>query len=138
MEQDLGNDYEKVMFNNGHEKEGCPVWYLVLENCLNDPNISSNGENQRKLLHWLIQFVEKDIRKLNFSLTSTDSIHLVIDLQNITYYEYRNVYKVIYKFLKLLTDNYPEFVAKQVFHEACLPQFLPSLSLSNLSFSLLS
>ncbi|KAJ8442858.1 hypothetical protein Cgig2_022224 [Carnegiea gigantea] len=118
LEQDLGNDYEKVMFTNGHDKEGYPVWYLVLEECLNDPSISSNVENQRKLLRWLIQFVEKNIRKLNFSLTSINSFHLVIDLQNITYYEYRNVYKVIYKFLKLLTDNYPEFVAKQLWINA--------------------
>lgn len=116
LEQDLGNDYEKVMFTNGHDKEGCPVWYLVLEECLNDPSISSNVENQWKLLHWLIQFVEKNIRKLN--LTSINYFHLVIDLQNITYYEYRNVYKVIYKFLKLLTDNYPEFVAKQLWINA--------------------
>jgi len=114
LEQDLGSEYEKVMFTNGYDKEGYPVWYLVLEECLKDPSISSNTGTQWKLLRWLIQFAEKNIRKLNFSLSSISSFHLVIDLNNSSYYEYRNLYKVIYKFLELLNDNYPESVAKQV------------------------
>ncbi|KMT20173.1 hypothetical protein BVRB_1g001830 [Beta vulgaris subsp. vulgaris] len=39
---------------------------------------------------------------------------LVIDLKRLTWYGNRDLYKVIYKFLQVLHDNYPEFVAKQL------------------------
>lgn len=137
-DENLGNDYNNVMFIHGYDKEGYPVWYLVLEDVLND-NLSqitsSDEQKQRIFLRWLIQFVEKNIRKLDFTTNGKNSFMLVIDLKRLTWYGNRDLYKVIHKFLQVLHDNYPEFVAKQVFHKTKFAQFsvLESQSIRNFS-----
>lgn len=118
LEEDLefNHDYNNVMVTHGYDKQGYPVWYLVLEDVLGD-NLSYNEQKQRKLLRWLIQFTEKNIRKLIFSTRKVYSISLVIDLKSLTRYGNGDLYRVVYKFLQLLHDHYPEFVAKQVFNK---------------------
>ncbi|GMH00348.1 hypothetical protein Nepgr_002187 [Nepenthes gracilis] len=112
LDEDLGNDYDKVVFTHGTDKGGRPVVYNVFgefqKQELNQSTFS-DAEKQKKFLRWLIQFLEKTVRKLDFSPTGVCSLVLVTDLKNSPGYGK----KVINKFLQLLQDNYPEFVSKQ-------------------------
>ncbi|KAL9229055.1 hypothetical protein vseg_004571 [Gypsophila vaccaria] len=114
LQEDLGNSYDRVLFTHGFDKEGYPVWYFVLGELLK--MTSCDDEHQHKFYCWLIQFVEKNVRKLDIS-TSTGgrkSFVLVIDLETYLWHVSRDSYKVISRFLQLLHDYYPEFLEKQV------------------------
>ena len=117
LDEDLGSDYEKVVFTHGHDKEGRPVVYNVFGEFQNKElyqNTFSDAEKRKKFLKWLIQFLEKTIRTLDFSPKGVNTLVLVNDFKNSPGFGKRDLYKVIDKFLELLQDNYPEFVAKQV------------------------
>ncbi|KNA21441.1 hypothetical protein SOVF_043240 [Spinacia oleracea] len=117
LEEDLGNDYEKVVFTHGVDKHDRPVCYNVFGEFQNKElyqNTFSDAEKRKKFLRWLIQFLEKTIRTLDFSPKGVNSFVLVNDLKNSPGYGKRDLYKVIDKFLEILQDNYPEFAAKQV------------------------
>ncbi|XP_010683337.2 patellin-3 [Beta vulgaris subsp. vulgaris] len=117
LDEDLGNDYEKVVFTHGVDKQGRPVCYNVFGEFQNKElyqNTFSDAEKRKKFLRWLIQFLEKTIRTLDFSPEGINSFVLVNDLKNSPGYGKRDLYKVIDKFLEILQDNYPEFAAKQL------------------------
>uniref|UniRef100_A0A7C9EGD1 CRAL-TRIO domain-containing protein n=1 Tax=Opuntia streptacantha TaxID=393608 RepID=A0A7C9EGD1_OPUST len=117
VDDDLGSDYEKVVFTHGHDKEGRPVVYNVFGEFQNKElyqNTFSDAEKRKKFLKWLIQFLEKTIRTLDFSPKGINTLVLVNDFKNSPGFGKRDLYKVIDKFLELLQDNYPEFVAKQL------------------------
>ncbi|GAB2271903.1 hypothetical protein Dimus_006731 [Dionaea muscipula] len=118
LEEDLGGaDYEKVVFVHGFDRKKRPVVYNVFGEFQNKElyqNTFSDAEKQKKFLKWLVQFLEKTVRKLDFSPTGISSLVLVTDLKNSPGYGKWDLYKVTNKFLQLLQDNYPEFVAKQV------------------------
>ncbi|XP_021748636.1 patellin-3-like [Chenopodium quinoa] len=117
LDEDLGNDYEKVVFTHGVDKHNRPVCYNVFGEFQNKElyqNTFSDAEKRKKFLRWLIQFLEKTIRTLDFSPQGINSFVLVNDLKNSPGYGKRDLYKVIDKFLEILQDNYPEFAAKQL------------------------
>ncbi|KAH9627021.1 hypothetical protein KSS87_020670 [Heliosperma pusillum] len=118
LEEDLGNEeYSKVLFTHGFDKEGRIVCYNVFGEFQNKElyqNTFSDAEKRKKFLKWLIQFLEKIIRDLDFSPKGINSIVLVNDLKNSPGYGKRDVSKIIDKFLVILQDNYPEFVARQL------------------------
>ncbi|RVW21538.1 Patellin-3 [Vitis vinifera] len=75
----------------------------------------SDEEKRMKFLRWRIQFLERSIRKLDFTPGGVNTIFQVNDLKNSPgpgKWELRQATK---QALQLLQDNYPEFVAKQVF-----------------------
>ncbi|XP_022740283.1 patellin-3-like [Durio zibethinus] len=118
IEQDLGNDLEKVVFSLGFDKEGHPVCYNVYGEFQNKElyqKTFSDDEKRQNFLRWRIQFLEKSIRKLDFRPGGICTIVQVNDLKNSpgpAKWELRQATK---QALHLLQDNYPEFVAKQVF-----------------------
>ncbi|KAL9269823.1 Patellin-3-like protein, partial [Drosera capensis] len=117
LEEDLGSDYENVVFVHGFDKEKRPVLYNVFGEFQNKElyqNTFSDAEKQKKFLMWLVQFLERTARKFDFGPTGINSLVLVNDLKNSPGYDKWDLYKVANKFLQLLQDNYPEFVAKQV------------------------
>ncbi|KAJ9166904.1 hypothetical protein P3X46_021593 [Hevea brasiliensis] len=118
LEEDLGNELEKAVFMHGFDKEGHPVCYNVFgafqdkelyQNCFADE------EKRVKFLRWRIQFLEKSIRKLDFSPNGVCTIVQVNDLKNSPGPAKRELRQATNQALALLQDNYPEFVAKQVF-----------------------
>ncbi|KAL9260937.1 Patellin-3-like protein [Drosera capensis] len=116
-EEDLGTEYEKVVFVHGFDKEKRPVVYNVFGEFQDKEfyqNAFSDAEKQKKFLKWLVQFLERTVRKFDFGPTGINSLVLVNDLKNSPGYGKRDLYKVTSKFFQLLQDNYPEFVAKQV------------------------
>ncbi|GMJ11676.1 hypothetical protein HRI_004836800 [Hibiscus trionum] len=118
LEEDLGNELEKVVFMHGHDKEGHPVCYNAYGEFQNKElyqNTFGDDEKRSKFLRWRIQFLEKSIRKLDFSPTGISTIVQVNDLKNSPGLGKRELRQATNHALNLLQDNYPEFVAKQVF-----------------------
>ncbi|MED6168169.1 hypothetical protein PIB30_009386 [Stylosanthes scabra] len=119
MEENVGCDeLEKVVFMHGLDKEGHPVCYNIFgefEDKELYKNTFSDEEKRQRFLRWRIQLLEKSIRKLDFKPGSISTIVQVNDLKNspgLAKWELRQATK---EALQLLQDNYPEFVAKQVF-----------------------
>ncbi|KAI4343513.1 hypothetical protein L6164_010853 [Bauhinia variegata] len=118
MEANLGNDLEKAVYMHGFDKEGHPVCYNIYGEFQNKElykKCFSDEEKRQKFLRWRIQFLEKSIRKLDFTPGGICTIVQVNDLKNSPgpgKWELRQATK---QALQLLQDNYPEFVAKQVF-----------------------
>ncbi|GMI85108.1 hypothetical protein HRI_002180100 [Hibiscus trionum] len=118
LEEELGNELEKVVFMHGFDKEGHPVCYNAYGEFQNKElyqNTFGDDEKRSKFLRWRIQFLEKSIRKLDFSPTGISTIFQVNDLKNSPGLGKRELRQATNHALNLLQDNYPEFVAKQVF-----------------------
>jgi hypothetical protein len=117
LEEDLGTELEKVVFTHGVDKEGHPVCYNaygafqdkeLYQNCFADE------EKRAKFLKWRIQFLEKSIRKLDFSPSGICTIVQVSDLKNSPGPAKTGLRQATNQALSLLQDNYPDFVAKNV------------------------
>ncbi|XP_043715087.1 patellin-1-like isoform X2 [Telopea speciosissima] len=118
LEEDLGNDLEKAVFMYGSDKEGHPVCYNVYGEFQNKElyqKAFSDEEKRQKFLRWRIQFLEKSIRKLDFSPDGICTMVQVNDLKNSPGLAKRELRLATRQALLLLQDNYPEFVAIQVF-----------------------
>ncbi|XVE55039.1 hypothetical protein DITRI_Ditri03aG0129200 [Diplodiscus trichospermus] len=118
LDEDLGDDMEKVVFMHGQDKEGHSVCYNVYGEFQNKDlyqKAFSDEEKRLKFLRWRIQFLEKSIRKLDFSPGGVSTIFQVSDLKNSPGPGKRELRLATKQALQLLQDNYPEFVAKQVF-----------------------
>ncbi|KAI9073154.1 hypothetical protein K1719_044886 [Acacia pycnantha] len=118
VEEDLGNDWDKVVFTHGYDKEGHPVCYNVFgefENKELYQNTFSDEEKRQKFIRWRIQFLEKSVRKFDYSPTGISKIVQVNDLRNSPGLGKREHRQATNQALQLLQDNYPEFLAKQVF-----------------------
>ncbi|XP_068659332.1 patellin-3-like [Aristolochia californica] len=119
LEEDLGNDLDSVVFMHGYDKEGHPVCYNVYGEFQNKElydKTFSDAEKRQKFLRWRIQFLEKSIRQqLDFSPSGIGSFVQVTDLKNSPGPGKRELRQATNQALNMLQDNYPEFVAKQVF-----------------------
>lgn len=118
LEEDLGAELDKVVFTHGFDTEGHPVCYNVYGEFQNKELYQStfaDEEKRKKFLKWRIQFLEKSIRKLDFGPTGICTIFQVNDLKNSPGPAKRELRQATSQALQLLQDNYPEFVAKQVF-----------------------
>ena len=117
LEEDHGNDWDKVAFTHGYDKQGHPVCYNVFSEFQNKElyqNTFSTEEKRHKFLKWRIQFLEKSIRKLDFSPTGISSIVQVNDFKNSFGIGKRELWQATKLAVQLFQDNYPEFLAKQV------------------------
>ncbi|XP_058786443.1 patellin-3-like [Vicia villosa] len=119
LDENLNDEYlERTVYMQGHDKEGHPVCYNIYGEFDNKEvykKTFSDEEKRQNFLKWRIQFLEKSIRKLDFNPGGISTIVQVNDLKNSpgpTKWELRQATK---QALQLLQDNYPEFVAKQVF-----------------------
>ncbi|KAK1436683.1 hypothetical protein QVD17_02465 [Tagetes erecta] len=118
LEEDLGREQEQVVYMQGVDKEGHPVCYNAYGEYQNKELYNetfSTEEKRTKFLRWRIQFLEKSIRKLDFSPNGICTILQVIDFKNSPGPFKRELRQATNQALQLFQDNYPEFVAKQVF-----------------------
>ncbi|KAG9136701.1 hypothetical protein Leryth_004477 [Lithospermum erythrorhizon] len=118
VDEELEDHLEKVVFMHGSDKEGHSVCYNVYGEFQNKELYSktfSDEEKRGKFLRWRIQFLERSIRKLDFSPGGINTIFQVSDLKNSPGPGKRDLRIATRQALQLLQDNYPEFVAKQVF-----------------------
>ncbi|XP_057457059.1 patellin-3 [Lotus japonicus] len=120
VDEDLGSEWDKVVFTQGHDKLGHAVCYNVFGE-FEDKELYqktfSDDEKRQKFIKWRIQVLEKSVRKLDFSPTPTaiSTIVQVNDLKNSPGLGKWELRQATNQALQLLQDNYPEFVAKQVF-----------------------
>ncbi|XP_071693158.1 patellin-3-like [Rutidosis leptorrhynchoides] len=107
IKEDLGTEkLEKVVFMHGVDKEGHPVCYNAVAG-----ETFSDEEKRNQFIKWRIQLLEKSIRKLDFSPNGISTIVQVNDLKS-TPAPFRKELRQVFQ---LFQDNYPEFVARQVF-----------------------
>jgi hypothetical protein len=102
---------------HGYDREGHPVCYNVYGEFQNKElyqKTFSDEEKRLKFLRWRIQFLERSIRKLDFSPSGISTVFQVNDLKNSPGPGKRELRLATKQALLLLQDNYPEFVAKQV------------------------
>ncbi|KAM5574826.1 patellin-3 [Rosa sericea] len=121
VDEDLGDDLEKVVFMHGYDREGHPVCYNVFGEFQNKELYQKtflDEEKRTKFLRWRIQFLERSIRKLDFSPGGVCTIFQVNDLKNSPGPVKSELRLATKQALQLLQDNYPEFVVKQVFVNA--------------------
>ncbi|KAG6431967.1 hypothetical protein SASPL_103539 [Salvia splendens] len=111
---------EKVVFLHGADKEGHPICYNAF-GAFQDKELYNNtfgdAEKRGKFLRWYILLLEKNIRKFDFSPDSICTIVQITDLKNMPglILFKKDFRQATNEALQLLQDNYPEFVAKQVF-----------------------
>lgn len=118
-EEDIGSGLEKVVYMQGVDKEGHPVCYNAFGEFQDKElyqNAFADAEKRSKFLRWRIQFLEKSIRKLDFSPDGVSTIVQVNDLKNSPglFLFKKELRQATNQAVQLLQDNYPEFVAKQV------------------------
>ncbi|KAL6184332.1 hypothetical protein ACLB2K_045734 [Fragaria x ananassa] len=121
VEEDLGDDLEKVVFMHGYDRDGHPVCYNVFGEFQNKELYQKtflDEEKRTKFLRWRVQFLERSIRKLDFRPGGVCTIFQVNDLKNSPGPAKSELRLATKQALQLLQDNYPEFVAKQVFINA--------------------
>ncbi|KAI4366804.1 hypothetical protein MLD38_022628 [Melastoma candidum] len=118
LEEDLGTELNKVVVSHGVDKEGHTVCYNVFGEFQNKElyqNTLADEKKWKKFLKWRIQFLEKSFRKLDFSPTGINTIVQVNDLKNSPLITKKELRLATRQAVQLLQDNYPEFVARQVF-----------------------
>ncbi|KAG7033429.1 Patellin-3 [Cucurbita argyrosperma subsp. argyrosperma] len=118
VDENLGDDLEKVVYMHGYSREGHPVCYNVFGEFQNKDLYTktfSDQEKRTKFLRWRIQFLERSIRKLDFHPGGISTLFQVNDLKNSPGPGKRELRLATKQALQVLQDNYPEFVAKQVF-----------------------
>ncbi|CAI9114999.1 OLC1v1015831C1 [Oldenlandia corymbosa var. corymbosa] len=119
-EEGIGSGLEKVVYMHGVDKEGHPVCYNAYGE-FQDKEVYqiafADAEKRSKFLRWRIQFLENSIRKLDFTPDGVNTIVQVNDFQNSPglFLFKKDFRQATNQALQLLQDNYPEFVAKQVF-----------------------
>ncbi|XP_058731146.1 patellin-3-like [Vicia villosa] len=118
LDEKLGDELEKAVYMHGFDKENHPVCYNIYGEFQNKElykKTFSDEEKRQNFLRWRIQFLEKSIRNLDFNNGDACTIVHVNDLKDSPgpgKWELRQATK---QALQLFQDNYPEFVAKQVF-----------------------
>ncbi|GAB2277657.1 Patellin-3 [Dionaea muscipula] len=117
-EEVYDEELEKVVFMRGVSREGNPVCYNAYGEFQSKEvyqKVLGDEAKRQRFLRWRIRFLEKSIRELDFRPGGVSTIVQVNDLRDspgLGKWELRATTK---QALQLLQDNYPEFVAKQVF-----------------------
>ncbi|CAN6887184.1 unnamed protein product [Brassica oleracea] len=109
-----GAEFEKMVFTHGVDKQGHVVIYSSYGEFQNK-EIFSDKEKFNKFLKWRIQFQEKCVRSLDFSPEAKSSFVFVSDFRNAPGLGKRSLWQFIRRAVKQFEDNYPEFVAKELF-----------------------
>ncbi|KAG9136686.1 hypothetical protein Leryth_004476 [Lithospermum erythrorhizon] len=119
-EETTSEGLDKVVYLHGIDKEG----HIVLYNSFGEfqdkelyQNTFADAEKRTKFLRGIIQFFEKTIRNLDFTPDGICTLFQVIDLKNSPglFFFKKDLRQAISHALQLFQDNYPEFVAKQVY-----------------------
>ncbi|KAL0845395.1 hypothetical protein Bca101_018641 [Brassica carinata] len=118
LDENLGDDLDKVVFMQGQDRKKHPVCYNVYGE-FQDKDLYqktfSDEEKRDRFLRWRIQFLEKSIRKVDFVAGGVSTICQVNDLKNSPGPGKTELRVATKQALHLLQDNYPEFISKQIF-----------------------
>ncbi|CAK7357359.1 unnamed protein product [Dovyalis caffra] len=118
LEEDLGVDLSSAFYMNGIDREGHPVCYNiygVFENKELYEKAFGDEEKRKQFLRWRFQLMEKGIQKLDLKPGGVASILQISDLKNSPSPSKKELRTSMSKAVTLLQDNYPEFVARNIF-----------------------
>ncbi|CAK9165655.1 unnamed protein product [Ilex paraguariensis] len=118
LDEDLGADYESVAYMSGVDREGHPVCYNVYGVFGDDDTYNKtfgSEESRQKFLRWRLQLMEKEIQKLDFKPGGVSSLLQINDLNNTPGPSRKDLRLATKQAVALLQDNYPEFVARNIF-----------------------
>ncbi|XP_022847946.1 patellin-4-like [Olea europaea var. sylvestris] len=118
LNEEFGPELNSAAYMNGVDREGHPLCYNifgVLDNEEIYQKTLGNEEKREQFLRWRVQLMEKGIQKLEFKPGCVNSLVQINDLKNSPGASKKEVRAAVNKPIALLQDNYPEFVAKNIF-----------------------
>ncbi|GLU17501.1 hypothetical protein SLE2022_338650 [Rubroshorea leprosula] len=118
LDENLGVDLSSVAYMNGVDREGHPVCYNiygVFENEELYQKTFGTEEKREQFLRWRIQLMEKGIQKLDLRPSGVSSLLQINDLKNSPGLSKKELRIAMKQAVSALQDNYPEFVARNVF-----------------------
>ncbi|KAK4491542.1 hypothetical protein RD792_002294 [Penstemon davidsonii] len=118
LDEEFGADFDSVAYMSGVDREGHPICYNifgVLDNEEIYEKTLGTEEKREQFLRWRVQLMEKGIQKLDFKACGVNSLVQINDLKNSPGLSKKEVRAAVDKAVSVLQDNYPEFVAKNIF-----------------------
>ncbi|CAN4081992.1 unnamed protein product [Withania somnifera] len=118
LEEDLGSDLAPAAYMSGMDIQGHPICYNIFGVSDEEElyNKSFGMEEKRNLfLRWRVQLMENGIQQLDFKAGGVSSLLQINDLKNSPGPSKKEVRVATKQVVDLLQDNYPEFVAKNIF-----------------------
>ncbi|XP_010428078.1 PREDICTED: patellin-1 [Camelina sativa] len=113
--EEEANEFEKMVFAHGVDKEGHAVIYSSYGEFQNK-ELFSDKEKLNKFLNWRIQLQEKCVRAIDFSNPEAKSSFVFVsDFRNAPGLGKRALWQFIRRAVKQFEDNYPEFAARELF-----------------------
>ncbi|CAA0832270.1 Patellin-4 [Striga hermonthica] len=118
LDEEFGPDLGPVAYMSGTDFRGHPICYNifgVLEKGEVYEKLLASDEKRERFLRWRVQLMEKGVEKLDFRPGGVNSLVQINDMKNSPGLSRKEVRAVVNKAVALLQDNYPEFVAKNIF-----------------------
>lgn len=118
VELDFGTELASAAYMDGVDREGHPICYNIYGVFENDEIYSKIFGTEEKLdrfSKWRIQLMEKGIKKLDLKPGGISSLLQINDLKNSPGPSKKELRVATKQAVGLLQDNYPEFVARNIF-----------------------
>ncbi|GFP95927.1 patellin-4 [Phtheirospermum japonicum] len=142
LEEEFGAELVSAAYMSGADRHGHPICYNIFGVLENEALASE--EKREQFLRWRVQLMEKGVQKLDFKADGVNSLVQINDLRNLPGPSKKEVRAAVDKAVALLQDNYPEFVAKNIFinvpfwyfaYHSLLSPFLTQRTRSKLVFA---
>ncbi|XP_023520386.1 patellin-4 [Cucurbita pepo subsp. pepo] len=118
LKEEFPSDLESAALMNGVDREGHPVCYNVFGVFETEDlyqKTFGTEEKTEQFLRWRFQVMEKGIQKLDLKPGGVSSLLQINDLKNSPGPVKKELRIATKKAVAILQDNYPEFVAKNIF-----------------------
>ncbi|XP_052180722.1 patellin-4-like [Diospyros lotus] len=118
LDEDLGADLAPVGYMSGIDREGHPICYNIFGALGSEElyqKVFGSQEKRELFLRWRFQLMEKGIQKLDFKPGGINSLLQINDLKNAPGPSKKELRAATKQAVGLLQDNYPEFVARNIF-----------------------
>ncbi|CAN0864788.1 PATL3 [Linum grandiflorum] len=110
-------NFGRAFFTSGHDREGRPVCYTVFRaledtECYN--SLFSDDAKRQRFSKWRILFMEKAVRKLDFTTDETSTLVHVVDLKNYMSLDKTELKEALGPAVQIISNNYPGFFKTQI------------------------
>ncbi|KAG6395836.1 hypothetical protein SASPL_141965 [Salvia splendens] len=113
LEEEFEPELGGAAYMSGVDGEGHPICYNIFG--VVDEKTVATEEKRERFLRWRVQLMEKGVQKLDFKAGGVSSLLQINDLKNSPGASKKEVRAAVDKTVAVLQDNYPEFVAKNIF-----------------------
>ncbi|XP_047339378.1 patellin-4-like [Impatiens glandulifera] len=119
LNEELTFDLPVSAYINGTDREGHPICFNSFIGSLENEELYQKSfgteENREKFIRWRVQLMEKGIKKLHFKADGINSLIEINDMKNLLSPSRKELRIVTKQAVNLLQENYPEFVARNIF-----------------------